>query len=141
MTKKLYLIGSVLLVIIVFCFILINVEKRNKTTDMSPSLNLELSTQGDLKVGNEILIKLIITPTSDLGKEFFDAPAKIRLTLPDSFEIIEGNTNQEIYFNDFNPRLIEIKVKPTKKGTFDIKSDVEKQNSGNFWKTLTVNIE
>ncbi|MFH1364235.1 MAG: serpin family protein [Candidatus Aenigmatarchaeota archaeon] len=129
--KHIVLIGMILIVVLVSgC--------TQTDGDPSPSIIIDLEYMGNPSVGEELLIRLHINPATGLGEEFFDTQASVEFDLPDSFELLEGESVQNIVFTDFETKTIEIKVKPTETGNFDVKSTLAKQNSGQFWKTIQV---
>ena len=129
------------MLIVVLAIVLIE-GCKNRREEPSPDLNLELNVLGEPRVGNDLQIKLAVIPASTgLGKEFLDTPVKVNFVLPDSFEITDGDTYQEVTFADFTPKTLEIASIPSKEGIFDVYVNVTKQNSGTFLKKLTLDIE
>ncbi len=95
---------------------------------------------GETIISKIFSIKLTINPVKSLGSEFFTTPAEVKIILPSQIQLVEGELIQTINFTDLSPKSTEIKVKALAVGSFVIKAVVQKQNSGEFKKDLTINI-
>ena len=140
LNKKFLWVFVIVLLLFVLAIFLISLKGKESDFDPSPSINLDLLTSGSYAVAEELLISLNINPSADLGEEFFNTPARVEFVFPSSFEILEGDKIQNINFDDFETKVVKIKVNPADEGTYDIKVIVTKQNSGEFLKNIQVNI-
>lgn len=87
---------------IVLLFLIIVLSVNAFATGPSPSVKIDLDLPKELVFEKDYIIKLSLSPASkSLSTTFYDTPVKVNLSLPNSFDLLDGLLVQEFYFNNY----------------------------------------